>query len=173
METRTIRNPKFVGERHGTKGAHKILVIGFGNPYRGDDAVGNHVAQKLKEQNLLNVTIIEESGEAITLLDKWQGHNHVILVDAVSSGAAVGTIHRFNASSRRIPAKYFRHSTHTISLAEAIELARTMNQLPTKLIVFGIEGKKFDAGTEMSPKVRKAAEKVTEKIVKEIQNVHY
>ena len=106
-----------------------ILIIGFGNLFRSDDAVGIHIAQKLKEQKLPNVTVVEESCEPVSLIDEWKHRDLVIIVDAVSSGATAGTVHKLDASSQKIPAKYFRHSTHAVSIAEAIELARTLGTL--------------------------------------------
>ena len=42
-------------------------------------------------------------------------------------------------------------------VAEAVELARALNQLPAKLIVYGIEGKTFHAGAGFSLEVEGAA----------------
>ena len=40
-----------------------------------------------------------------------------------------------------IPAHRFRSYTHTTGISETVELARALDQLPRRLIVFGIEGK--------------------------------
>lgn len=123
-----------------------VLVIGIGNEYRGDDSVGLRIARKLAAKSIPNVEVIEESGEGASLLEAWKGAQTVLLVDAVSSNAEPGAIHRFDAHAENIPRKFFHYSTHAFSVAEAVELARTMNQLPPRLIVFGIEGKNFQAG---------------------------
>ena len=79
------------------------------------------------------------------------------MVDAVSSGAEPGTIHRLDALTERLPAELSRGSTHAFGLAEAVELARALERLPGRLLVFGIEGKRFDAGAGLSPEVEQAA----------------
>src|SRR5574341_1004248 len=121
----------------------RILVIGVGNAYRGDDAVGLVVAQRLKEQAIDHVSVLEEGGDGVTLMESWENADTVILVDAGYSAAKPGTLYRFDAHTQPIPAKYFHYSTHAFGVAEAIELSRTLNQLPSRFIVYCIEVKCF------------------------------
>lgn len=144
------------------------LIIGVGNDYHRDDAVGVAIARALREKNLRHVQVLEQSGEGTALLEAWHGAERVILIDAVQSGAAPGTILRFEAHRQAIPTKFFHSSTHDFGVAEAIELARTLGQLPKSLIVYGIEGKDFSLGEGLSPEVAHAASQVLDKILKEL-----
>jgi hydrogenase maturation protease len=158
-----------VGERVTSmlKGTNQ-LIIGIGNDFRRDDAVGLIVSRQLKEKNLADVQVAESSGEGAQLMELWKGADSVILVDAVSSEKEPGTIQRFEAHARSLPAQTFRYSTHAFSLSEAIELARAMNELPPCLIVYGIEGKDFEAGVGLSSEVAQAVEKVADKILEDL-----
>jgi hydrogenase maturation protease len=122
------------------------LIIGIGNEYRGDDAVGLIVVRRLKEHLAGSPTVLEQSGDGAALMEAWQGAEKVIIIDAVMSGAAPGTIHRFDASAQPLPKDAFRCSTHAFGVAEAIELSRALSELPQSLVVYGIEGKNFAAG---------------------------
>jgi hydrogenase maturation protease len=132
------------------------LIIGIGNEYRGDDAVGLIVARRLKVLLGESVTVLEQSGDGAALMEYWRGAEAVIIIDAAMSGAAPGTIRRFDASAQPIPKDAFRCSTHAFGVAEAIELSRALTQLPRSLIVYGIEGKNFAVGVGLSPEVEKA-----------------
>ena len=147
----------------------RILIIGVGNEYRSDDAVGILIARRLRELSLNRVTVIEKSGEGTELMESWKNADNVILIDAVASGAKPGTIHRFDARARPIPASCFRCSTHAFGVGEAIELARTLNRLPANLTVFGIEGKVFNTGTGLSPDVQEATGQVVELVLLQIR----
>ena len=149
----------------------RILVIGVGNAYRGDDAVGLVVAQRLKEQAIDHVSILEESGDGMTLMESWENADTVILVDAVYSGVKPGTLHRFDAHAQPIPVKFFHYSTHAFGVAEAVELSRTFNQLPPHLIIYGIEGKSFEAGAGLSLEVEEAARTVVKCIQHDIYSI--
>jgi len=146
----------------------QILIIGLGNDYRGDDAVGRVLARKLQAIAGDNVRVLEESGEGAALMESWKSGDFVILIDAVHSGGAAGTVHRFDAATQPVPSSFFHYSTHAFSVAEAIELALVLNQLPPRLIVYGIEGKNFDSRVGLSPEVKVAAEEVFCKVKEDL-----
>lgn len=146
----------------------QVLIIGVGNAYRRDAAVGLTVAQRLRQELPDDVTIREASGDGAALIELWNEADAVILIDAVQSGAAPGTVHRFEACKQSIPAACFRSSTHAFSVAEAIELARVLQQLPAWLVVYGIEGKNFTAGVSLSPEVDKAVGELVERVRHEV-----
>jgi hydrogenase maturation protease len=147
----------------------RILVIGVGNEYRSDDAAGLVVARRLRQLSLGNVTVIEESGEGTDLMESWKGADTVIIVDAASSGAKPGTIHRIDARAQQIPRGLLRYSTHAFSVGEAVELARAMNRLPPRMVVYGIEGERFDEGTVLSRAVQGSVDTVVDLVLKKLR----
>jgi hydrogenase maturation protease len=134
------------------------LVIGLGNSWRGDDGAGPAVARGLRDAVLARVHAYE--GEPVGLIEHWASADAVIVIDAVSSGAPPGTIHRLDPLSEPIPAALSQGSTHAFGLAETIELARALDRLPDRLTVYGIEGERFGAGDQLSAPVRSAVEAV-------------
>jgi hydrogenase maturation protease len=134
------------------------FVIGVGNSFRGDDGAGPAVAHGLLDEICARVRAYE--GEPVGLIEEWTGAGEVIVVDAVSSGAPAGTIHRLDPLAEPIPAALSRGSTHAFGLAETIELARAIDRLPRRLTVYGIEGERFAAGRELSPAVAAAVQAV-------------
>lgn len=68
--------------------------------------------------------VIDQSGDGAALMEALRGTEVVIIIDAVMSGAPPGTIHRFDASAQPLQKNAFRCTTHSFSVAEAIELAR-------------------------------------------------
>ena len=144
-----------------------LLIIGIGTDYGCDDAAGLIVARALKAKCLPNCVILEQSGEGARLIEAWQGFQSVVLIDTVASRAKAGTMYCFDAQAQPIPISVFARSTHAFGVAEAIELARVLNQLPPSLTVYGIEGKCFTAGAGLSPSVARAAKKVAGQIERE------
>ncbi len=143
-------------------------MIGLGNDFRHDDGAGPVAARLVRTAIGEDVCVIEESGEGAALMDAWRGAETVILIDAVHSGAAPGTIHRLDAGAQPIPSNFFHYSTHAFSIAEAVELARALGELPPRLIVHGIEGKDFTSGEGLSPEVATAVEQVVQTITSEL-----
>ena len=145
-----------------------ILVIGIGNAYRSDDAAGLIAARRVNEQVSEHCSVIEHMGEGAALMELWKDADAVIVIDAVRSGAAPGTVSRFDAALCPLPVSMFRDSTHAFSLAEAVELSRALKQLPRQLIVYGIEAQNFEAGTNLSPAIEFAMPSVVERVLQEL-----
>jgi hydrogenase maturation protease len=138
-----------------------LLVIGCGNVERGDDAAGLLVVRRLRD---LGVEAYEQTGESLALIDSWRGAEDVILVDAVVTGQAAGEITIWDARSAPLVGDYLRCSTHAFGVVEAIELARLFDWLPSRLLIYGIEGKQFSPGSQPSPALLQAVERVSEQI---------
>jgi hydrogenase maturation protease len=145
-----------------------VLVLGIGNVSRGDDAVGLVVARRLQEAPLDGVIIMLASGEATALLALWQDTDAVVLVDAVCTGARPGTLHRFAVGTQPLPAMFSCVSTHAFGVAEAIELARALRQLPPALVVYGVEGATFEMGAGLSGAVAAVVPQVVAQVRQEV-----
>jgi len=146
----------------------KILVIGVGNEFRGDDAAGVLVARRLGERNLPGVKVIEQNGEGAALITAWEGAETVFLIDAAQSGAEAGTIHCFEAHETPLPVDFFSFSSHAFGAAEAIKLSLILGELPDRVVVYGIEGLNFAAGLGLSQPVEQALEIVLQRLLDEI-----
>lgn len=141
-----------------------MLIIGIGNAYRRDDGAGLAAARRLEALDLPGAAILLHSGEGTSLMDAWQGADHVVLVDAVHSGAPPGTLHRIDASERDPAPAFFSGSTHTFGVAEAIALARTLGTLPRRLDIFGIEGVDYNYGPGLTLEVENAVAQAADAI---------
>ena len=137
-----------------------LRVVCVGNAFRGDDAAGLEVAKLLRGTLPAGAEVLEREGEPTALIDAWEGAEALWLVDAVSSGAAGGAVHRLEAGEQELPAGLFRASTHHLGLADAVELARALGRLPPRTVVYGIEGARFEAGHELTPEVAAALPQV-------------
>ena len=146
-----------------------MLVIGIGNELRGDDGIGILVARQIGERHLPGVQVLEHSGEGASLLEAWTGAQRVFVVDAISSGSAPGTIHRFDAVRELLPAQAFQSSTHAFGLREAVEVGRALDLLPTRLVIYGVEAKSFAVGEEISAELVDAAADLSERILEEVR----
>lgn len=127
-----------------------VLVIGIGNEFRGDDAIGLLAARDVDALHLPGVRVVESRGDGARLMRMWKGMSTVLLIDAVHSGSPAGTLHRLDASRHPIPATFLCTSSHQFGLAEAIETARALGELPAKVVVIGVEVEHCVAGTPPS-----------------------
>ncbi|HEU4894919.1 MAG TPA: hydrogenase maturation protease [Acidimicrobiia bacterium] len=133
------------------------IVIGVGNPARGDDGAGVVAAQRSGSNGLVATAPFQ-------LMELWEGEDDVVVVDAARSGASPGTILRFEAGSETLPTGVLGGSTHALGVAEVVELARAMGRLPPRLMVYGIEIGDLSQGSVLSPEVDAAVDSVVAEV---------
>lgn len=148
-----------------------VLIVGVGNEYRGDDAIGLLAARRIRALNLPGVSTIECRGEASGLVNGWKDVQAVFVIDAVYSGQKTGTIHQWNVTHESLPVDLFSASSHSLGVAQAIELARAMNLLPPVMIVYGIEAKQFDYQTGVSPELYDLLDEMIQQIQSEVSMI--
>ena len=151
----------------------KTIVLGIGNLILGDDGVGIHVANELRNHiNDPSITIDEAITGGMNLLDLILGYDKAIIIDAVKSDTGEHGI------VKRIPIGDFNtmHSCnpHDVSLMEAIQMAEKMGEtrIPKEIIIIGIMMKTIpcEFGEQLSTEIQNAVPEAIELTLKEIKN---
>ena len=119
----------------------KVLVIGLGSPVLTDDSGGLKVAQEVRRQLKpgSQVTVDEDVRGGLQLMERLTGYDRAIIVDAILTGAAPGTIHQLRVDD--IPTQRSA-SQHDVNLPTALELGRQLGvHLPASadILLVGIE----------------------------------
>ena len=145
---------------------NETLFIGIGNGFRQDDGAGIYILRQLEQllNRVATCFFAQSSGEGTGLMELWQGYDHVILFDAIMKQGRPGRTYYFLAEDNTFPSDFFNYSSHAFSLAEAVELARTLNKLPRRLMVYGVEGKDFNFGEELSREVIAGCNKIVKEV---------
>ena len=155
-----------MGAATGTK---RIIVIGIGNQFRGDDAFGFEVIRRIREQLPGSVDVLLTEGDGTHLMQAWTGYDAAFVVDCITSNSPAGTCFRLEAASQKMPAQFFRSSSHLFGVAEAIEMARTLQQLPPTCVVYGAEGTQLELGQPMSGDMVAAVTTISSQLLEEIR----
>jgi hydrogenase maturation protease len=146
------------------------VVVGLGNEFRSDDGCGPAAARRVSELCGKAIDVIQPLADGTGLILAWSPYRTVFLIDSVKSGGPVGTIYRFEPLTENLPEEVFRPaSSHRLSLSQIIRLAQTLQKLPGRLILFGIEGINFDYGTAMTQEVAAAVDEVANRIAEEVR----
>lgn len=153
------------------RASRRTIVIGIGNPDRCDDGAGRSVAQSLRGRMPAHVEIAELDGEATSLLALLEGADAAVLIDACLSDSAPGTVQRFDVRHAPLPNARFNLSTHGLGLADAVELARSLGQLPASCVVYAIEAGSVGQGRTLSAPVAAAVDIVSARVQADISLV--
>ena len=147
-----------------------ILILGVGNILLGDEGVGVHVVEAMKGLKLPgNVELLDGGTGAFDLIDVIANREKIVVIDAVEGGCEPGAIYRFIPDDIRVQ-QYHISSAHRVGLLDALAMAKIASCSPCEVIIYGIEPKKLDWGTELSPEVAAVIPRVTELIMSELKN---
>lgn len=119
-----------------------VQVLGLGNTLLGDDGVGWEVATLLEKQvDTRRVCITWGGTGGDALLDLLLPCRCLVVVDALNSGAAPGSVHRLGLNEvQRMPTPRLQAS-HGLDLGLVLQLHTTLYEAdwPEAIRVFAIE----------------------------------
>jgi hydrogenase maturation protease len=144
------------------------LIIGLGNPLVTDDSVGLRVAAELRccLAGRAGVEVAEDFWGGLRLMERMVGYERAIVIDAICSGAAPGTIHRLAIGD--MPTQRSA-SSHDMTLPTALELGRQAGlQLPQDddILILGIEAEDVvHFGETCTPAVAAAVPRAVEEVM--------
>jgi hydrogenase maturation protease len=144
--------------------SRRRVVIGVGNEYRRDDGIGPAVVARLRALPLPpDVTLAVTDGESTRLLDLWTGADLAVVVDAVHTGGDHGG-HLYEVAVEDLDVVSTVATSHQVGLGSTVELARVLQRLPARLVVFAVDGTDFGFGTQLTPTVAAAVEPVVRRV---------
>lgn len=144
-----------------------VLVAGVGNIFKGDDAFGVEVAQRLARAPLpAGVTVVDFGIRGIdltyALLD---GYDAAILVDAAAGGHAPGTVSvvepEIEADSGEFAPGGMMLSAHDLDPAKVLKVVGALGGPPVKVVLVACEPEDLggdDGAMGLTPVVEAAIE---------------
>jgi hydrogenase maturation protease len=146
-------------------------VIGCGNVYAGDDAVGPLVISRLQAAGLPGYVACFDAGTSgIDAALAFRDASEVIVIDACRSGHPPGTIFELNQQEIASLKEAARPNFHTLRWDQAIAVADQFCQpAPTTITVFLVEGQNFSLGDAVTPAVADAVEELAVGLLSRLQ----
>lgn len=144
------------------------LVLGLGNPFLGDDSVGQRVAENLKGclTGLPGLTVRATSFSGIRLLDQLVGYDRLILIDSITTGSRPpGSLHILGLSD--VAGGGHPVSVHHFSIAQLLKWAKRCGlQVPREVTIYAIEIEPpCEVEEGLSPALEAALEPITRQIL--------
>ena len=138
----------------------KTVVLGLGNPYLRDDAVGIAVTKELRSCGLGEGIIVRAHQTFdLWLLSEFSGASRLIIVDAVRSGSVPGTVSEYEVAPRQDPLSSLPE-LHSLELHDLIDFASRTGLLSCPVTIIGVEPKDCGVGEGLSPEVERAIPEV-------------
>ena len=149
----------------------RVVVLGMGNLIRSDDGVGIHAMNLLLGDPRIRegVEVFDGGTLGLQLLPTLEDATHLVVLDAVNSGAEPGTIIRYEITEgETLPGS---PSVHQIGFADLLEGLRWMDKFSGKTIVLlGVQPEQTGWGDSLSPVVQAALPALVEAALEELRH---
>lgn len=121
------------------------LIIGIGNPSRGDDALGPLCIERLQALCLPDTELLTDFQLQVEYVLDLQGRDEVIFVDATASSTEAYTFAPVQACADH------SYTSHAVSPAALLAACLQLRQpLPSSVHVLAIRGYGFELGEPLS-----------------------
>ncbi len=136
------------------------LIVGYGNPTRGDDGVGYAAAERLAEEFPgPQVRVLALSQLALELAAEWSVVDRVILIDAARTGPA-GSI-QVEQIGPAVSAEPF---SHHLAPAVLVECTRALYGRCPETWLVSVSGEYFEFSDHLSASVAAAMPQVSTRV---------
>lgn len=156
----------------GSRG--RVLVLGLGNVLLGDDGVGPAAIARLERDYRIPpaVRLVEGGTLGLLLLDEIAEAQHLILVDAVATGARPGSLVRLDGAEV-MDAVRDRLSVHQVGVADLLNAARLIGRYPATVALLGLAPGTIGLALARTPAVDDAIDTLVSAIVLELNTLGY
>jgi hydrogenase maturation protease len=144
------------------------VIIGVGNVVLGDDGLGVHAVRRLRERHALpGVELVEGGTAGLLLLGHFAASRPTFVVDAVDADAPPGTLVRLEGAECE-RALVTGRTVHDVGLADLLAAALITGAWPQRLVLHGVQPGSMAVGTELSPAVAAALDRLVDRIAIEV-----
>ncbi len=146
------------------------LVLGIGNLIMSDDGIGVKVVRHLADRYQIpeGLALLEGGTMGLNLLGDLEGVDRLLVVDALETGGASGTIMRIEGDEISLGIET-RLSPHEIGLRDLLTAAALIGEAPAEVVLWGIQPECLDVGEELSPAVASRLDELTDKVADELR----
>ena len=121
-----------------------LLIFGYGNPSRGDDALGPLLLERLQALNLPHVEVLTDFQLQVEHAFDLQGRERVLFIDASISCAAPYAFSRLHAQ------KDTSYTSHVMSPMAVLHAFRELYGNPPPAYLLQVRGERFELGESLS-----------------------
>lgn len=149
--------------------AAKVVILGVGNLLMTDEGLGVHAVTALEQGYAFpeSVRCVDGGTSTQELLGDLEDLDHLIVLDAVSSGSAPATMIRLEGTD--VPAQFTtKLSPHQIGIADLLAMLTFTGHAPKRVLLLGVEPEILKLGMELSPKVAARVPELCAQVIEEL-----
>lgn len=146
------------------------IVLGLGNPLMSDEGIGVLLVNRLSElsENYPEADFVDAGTGGLNLLHLFEGREKAILVDCANMEEEPGTINKFTPVQVKSVKQLAHQSLHEQDILKIIKMAKTLDQCPKEIVIFGIQPEQVSLGQTLSNELEQKIDDYISMICKEL-----
>lgn len=146
-----------------------VLVLGIGNLFMTDDAVGVKLVQRLQKEYSFpqDVAIVDGGTMGISLLPVLEGTQRLLVVDAIEKGHSPGTLIRLDGHDVPIGFRS-KISISQAGVEDLLAASKLIGKAPREVVILGVQPAVLEWGTDLSPIVEDRFDRLLERVLEEL-----
>ena len=149
----------------------RIVVLGVGNLLMGDEGLGIRCVEafeKLPQRD--NVRCVDGGTSTHELLEDLENLDALVILDAVASGQAPGTLVRLEGDD--IPSAFSnKMSPHQHGINDLLATLKFLDRAPGRVVLIGVEPSVMELSMELSPLVQGVMPSMLALVSKEVASL--
>ncbi|MCW8885277.1 MAG: HyaD/HybD family hydrogenase maturation endopeptidase [Motiliproteus sp.] len=151
-----------------------VLVLGVGNILLTDEGIGVRVVEAIEQRYKIpsGIDVVDGGTAGMELLETMSRRDHVIIVDAVNTGAVPGTVVELRGDE--VPALFrTRISPHQLGISDLLGVLTVTGEMPKQMSLFGAVPFSLETGVDLTEAMQERLETIVTCVVAELQQLGY
>jgi hydrogenase maturation protease len=154
--------------------ARPVLLLGMGNILLEDEGLGVRALERLQEEYALPaaVEMLDGGTTGMGLLDEISGREHLIVLDAVQTGASAGSL--VTLRHEEVPVYFgLRITPHQLGLSDVLATLELTGEQPGSVTVLGLVPSSLEMSLDLSPLIGERLQDLVDAAVGELEALGY
>ena len=155
-------------------GPGPVLVLGMGNILLTDEGLGVRALEAFRARYHVpdGVELLDGGTTGMGLLDDIGGRSHLLVLDAVQTGAPPGTLAVLRGD--QVPVYFGRRATpHQLGLSDVLATLELAGEKPANVTVLGIVPDSLELSLELSDTIAAQLDGLVAALVDELTTLGY
>lgn len=151
-----------------------VLVLGIGNVLLSDEGVGVQAVMELRRRYAFpaEVKLLDGGTSGMELLPALCDCASLIIIDAVKTGYPAGSVVRIEGAD--VPKTFMtRISPHQLGISDILATASLTDDLPHKMVLFGVEPESLEVGLILTETVRAGFDQLLDAVIAELESIGF
>lgn len=151
-----------------------VLVLGMGNLLLEDEGLGIHTLKLIQQRFVAppEVEFLDGGTSGMALIEMLSGRQHLLVLDAVQTGEAPGTLVKMN--DKDVPVYFgLRITPHQLGLSDVLATMKLTDEQPGRVTVLGLVPYSLEMSLDLSVCISEKLHQLVTAVVDELAALGY